>query len=98
MRPACPIPSRPIPTPSTNSQPPAARASSKSIDWSSSKGELTVTDYAKDSDRRKQKALERLGTNEPRCGDCPETDWRCLECHHVAGRALDGFTVILCAN
>ncbi len=29
---------------------------------------------------------------------CGEDDWRCLERHHLAGRAYDGTTVILCRN
>lgn len=47
---------------------------------------------------RQQAALDRLGTNEPRCVHCGETDWRCLEAHHVAGRAYDDFTSIECRN
>jgi hypothetical protein len=38
---------------------------------------------------RQQTALDRLGTNTPRCVECGETDWRCLEAHHLAGRAYD---------
>ncbi len=49
-------------------------------------------------ERRKQRALERLGTTAPRCVSCGEDDWRCLERHHVAGRAYDDTTVILCRN
>jgi hypothetical protein len=29
---------------------------------------------------------------------CGETDWRCLEAHHVAGQRRDQTTLILCAN
>src|SRR5262249_46947181 len=28
----------------------------------------------------KHDRLERLGTNEPACAGCGETDWRCFEC------------------
>lgn len=49
-------------------------------------------------ERRKQRALERLGTTTPRCVSCGEDDWRCLERHHVAGRAYDDATAILCRN
>jgi hypothetical protein len=49
-------------------------------------------------DRRKQKRLERLGTNDPRCGMCGEADDRALELHHVAGRRQDDTMVILCRN
>jgi len=50
-------------------------------------------------EKRRQHALERLGTNTPRCTECGETDWRCLEGHHIAARDFDdGATVILCRN
>jgi hypothetical protein len=50
-------------------------------------------------EKRRQHALERLGTNTPRCAECAETDWRCLEVHHIAGRDFGGTaTVILCRN
>lgn len=47
---------------------------------------------------RKQRRLETLGTNQPRCGLCGETDWRCMELDHVAGQRHDDATVILCRN
>lgn len=49
-------------------------------------------------ERRRQNALERLGTNEPRCVFCGEDDWRVLERHHIAGTAYDDFTCIHCRN
>lgn len=49
-------------------------------------------------ERRRQRAYERLHTDTPRCGVCGETDWRCLEAHHVAGQRHDPVTVVLCAN
>lgn len=49
-------------------------------------------------ERRRQNALERLGTNNPRCIFCGENDWRALERHHIAGRAYDDFTCIHCRN
>ena len=51
-----------------------------------------------DSERRRQKALERLGTNNPRCVHCGETDWRCLELHHPGGKAFTEVTIIECRN
>lgn len=51
-----------------------------------------------DFERRKQRALHRLGTDDPHCMTCGEADWRCLELHHLAGRAYDEGTVILCRN
>ena len=50
-------------------------------------------------EKRRQRALERLGTNTPRCAECGETNWRCLEVHHIAGRDFDAdVTAILCRN
>lgn len=49
-------------------------------------------------ERRKQRALQRLGTDDPQCATCGEVDWRCLELHHIAGRAYDDGEVILCRN
>jgi hypothetical protein len=49
-------------------------------------------------EKRRQYALERLGTNKPSCVICGETDWRCLERHHIGGRNFDEATAILCRN
>lgn len=49
-------------------------------------------------ERRKQAALERLGTNNPKCIYCDEKRWECLELHHVGGKKNDAFTVIVCRN
>lgn len=49
-------------------------------------------------ERRKQKRLERLGSNDPRCGMCGEGDDRALELHHVAGRKHDETMVPICRN
>ena len=49
-------------------------------------------------ERRKQKRLESLGSNEPRCGICGDGDWRTLELHHVAGRRHDNGMTPLCRN
>jgi hypothetical protein len=54
--------------------------------------------YERKREARRQTALDRLGSNNPRCTVCGETDWRCLEAHHVAGRAYNGFTSIVCRN
>lgn len=50
------------------------------------------------AERRKQARLDKLGTNAPRCVHCGENDQTCLEAHHVAGRAYDPDTMILCRN
>ena len=44
---------------------------------------------------RRQRALERLGTDNPRCS-CGENNPHCLERHHIAGRAYGNETVIRC--
>lgn len=49
-------------------------------------------------ERRHQSALERLGTNNPRCVRCGNANWRCLEKHHIAGQAFGDFTCIYCRN
>ena len=51
-----------------------------------------------DQERRKQRALERFGTNHPICAGCGWDDWRGLELHHIAGKDSDPTTVILCGN
>jgi hypothetical protein len=58
----------------------------------------TVTDDEWKREARKQRRLEALGTNEPVCGTCGESDWRCFELHHVAGQHHDETTVLLCFN
>jgi hypothetical protein len=49
-------------------------------------------------ERRKQRACERLGTNEPRCPFCGVTDPLVMELHHVGGRAFDDTLVPICRN
>ena len=49
-------------------------------------------------ERRKQNRLEKLGTNEPRCGMCGEDRWECLELHEPAGQAYSRDSVITCRN
>ena len=57
-----------------------------------------MNDTEHNKEVRKQRRLEMLGTNDPRCGMCGEGDWRCIELHHVAGRARHEATVRLCRN
>lgn len=47
---------------------------------------------------RKQRRLEKLGTNEPRCGTCGEGRWQCIEEHHPADFGRDDATVLVCRN
>jgi len=49
-------------------------------------------------ERRKQKRLEKLGTNDPRCGTCGEFRWQCIEQHHPADYGRDETTVLVCRN
>lgn len=49
-------------------------------------------------ERRKQRRLEALGTNDPHCATCGEHDWRTIEQHHVADHGRDEATVLLCRN
>lgn len=47
---------------------------------------------------RLQRAYERLGRRNPSCIFCGEDDPRVLEKHHIAGRAYEEHTVIVCRN
>jgi hypothetical protein len=49
-------------------------------------------------ERRKQRALERLGTNTPRCPFCGINEPLVFELHHVAGRGYDDALVPVCRN
>lgn len=57
-----------------------------------------MTDNELAREIRKQRRLEKLGCNSPLCGECGESDWRCLELHHPADFGCDDGTVILCRN
>ncbi|ROT93299.1 hypothetical protein EB810_14465 [Altererythrobacter sp. FM1] len=57
-----------------------------------------MTDKELAREIRKQRRLEKLGSNNPICGTCGEFDYRVLERHHVAGRKHDPDTVIICRN
>ena len=49
-------------------------------------------------EKRKQSRLERWGTQHPACCMCGETDDRCLEAHHIAGRKNASDTSLVCRN
>ena len=51
-----------------------------------------------DKEDRLEQHYRRLDTHEPRCVICGETDPRCLEKHHNAGRRYHEDTVIVCRN
>lgn len=49
-------------------------------------------------EERLERAYQRLGTRDPMCTTCEESDPRCLELHHIAGRKHHDDTVIQCRN
>ena len=49
-------------------------------------------------ERRRQRALERLGTNSPRCPFCGFDNPLALELHHIAGETFDEKTAPVCRN
>jgi hypothetical protein len=51
-----------------------------------------------DAEERLRKSMERLGDDNPICKCCPESDPRCLERHHIAGRQFGDAIVMLCRN
>jgi len=57
---------------------------------------MNANDIAREA--RKQRRLEILGTNEPRCAQCGDGRWQCLELHHVADHGQDDATVCVCRN
>lgn len=57
-----------------------------------------MTDKELAREIRKERRLEKLGSDKPVCGTCGERDYRTLERHHVAGRKYDPDTGFICAN
>lgn len=58
---------------------------------------MTKAEIARET--RKQRRLEILRTNTPRCGTCGEDRWQCIERHHPSGRKQDAETTVLeCRN
>jgi hypothetical protein len=57
-----------------------------------------MTTAIKPKEIRKQKRLERLGTDHPVCASCGENDWRCFEQHHIAGQAYHDDVCNVCCN
>jgi len=57
-----------------------------------------VNKHKLNRERRRQRALERLGTNTPRCAVCGYDDPLALELHHIAGRAYGDELVPVCRN
>jgi hypothetical protein len=51
-----------------------------------------------DHEDRLEQQYKRLGTRQPICVGCAESNPFCLELHHIAGRKYDGRLSIVCAN
>jgi len=51
-----------------------------------------------DRAKRERAAKLRLGSENPRCATCGNSDWECLEAHHLGQHAFDEATVIICRN
>jgi hypothetical protein len=51
-----------------------------------------------DKEDRLEKHYRRLGTHEPICTGCAETDPRCMEDHHLAGQKYHDDTGQICRN
>lgn len=49
-------------------------------------------------ERRKQSRLDQLGTDRPICSHCLESDWRCLELHHLSENQTTEDCSIECRN
>jgi hypothetical protein len=57
-----------------------------------------MNDHELNRERRRQRVLERLGSNTPRCLFCGIDEPLVLELHHVAGRGYDPQLVTACRN
>ena len=57
---------------------------------------MTEKEYKREA--RKQRRLEVLGTNNPRCGICGHNRWQAIEKHHPADHGRDDMTVLICRN
>jgi hypothetical protein len=60
--------------------------------------EQDMNNIERDGERRRLRAQERLGTDNPRCCICGEDNPHCLERHHIAGQAYADETIIVCRN
>src|SRR4051812_36997252 len=88
--------SKPTRTRCTASRRWAATYSTKSTVSFHKEAEMTDEELAREA--RKQRALERLRTNDPRCGMCGMNEPHCIEAHHPADYDRDDATVLLCRN
>ena len=58
----------------------------------------TLNEADMQRETRRQKALARLGTDHPICVCCGETNWRCMELHHLEGKDFGKTLVCVCRN
>jgi hypothetical protein len=58
----------------------------------------TLSETEMRRETRRQKALDRLGTDHPRCRRCTEDDPFCLELHHLEGEPFGETLIVLCRN
>jgi 5-methylcytosine-specific restriction endonuclease McrA len=58
----------------------------------------TLSETEMRRETRRQKALDRLGTDHPCCRICGEDDLSCLELHHLEGEAFGATLIVLCRN
>ena len=58
----------------------------------------TMSEAEKRYETRRRKAFDRLGTDHPICAFCGETDWRCMELHHLEGEQFGKTLIVVCRN
>ena len=58
----------------------------------------TLSETEMRRETRRQKALDRLGTDHPNCRLCGEDDPFCQELHHLEGEAFGATHIVLCRN
>ncbi len=51
-----------------------------------------------EKERRRQKRIQRLGSDIPACVVCGQRDDCCLELHHLSGQKFGDDVVIICRN
>lgn len=73
-------------------------ARSPTLEGAKSPASAIMSEAEKRYETRRQKAFDRLGTDNPRCAFGDETDWRCMELHHLEGERFGKTLVIVCRN
>jgi hypothetical protein len=58
----------------------------------------TMSEAEKRYETRRQNRFDKLGTDHPICACCPETDWRCMEVHHLEGERFGKTLINVCRN